>query len=100
MPKKQRPEWAFTNQLGHEITTGDPGTAEKYRHDPLFDEVTKTDENGDPDPAPYAKRKKGDLEAEIAARNVGRSEDTLLPTTGSVSELASALDADDATVTP
>lgn len=94
---KQPPEWAFENSLGHPITTHDPVTAQKYRHDSRFTEVTKTDEvTGEPEPVPYAKRRKSDLETEIATRNTGRDEADQIVTTGTVAELAAALDADDA----
>lgn len=47
---------------------------------------------------PYAKRKKADLEAEVAKRNEGRDDDDLVVVegTGKVADLAAALEADDA----
>lgn len=83
-----RPEWTFTNLIGIDITTYDASTAEKYRHDSNFTEVIAA-------PVPYARRKKDDLVAEIATRNVGRPDDDLLPSTGTIAQLAAALDADD-----
>jgi hypothetical protein len=46
---------------------------------------------------PYAKRKKADLESEVAARNEGRDEADLIEVgKGTVADLAAALEADDA----
>lgn len=92
----QPPEWAFENSRGRQITTRDAVTAEKYRQDARFTEVTRTDAAGEPDPVPYARQRKSDLEAEVARRNVGRNEADLIPDTGTRDELAAALDADDA----
>jgi hypothetical protein len=53
---------------------------------------------GADDPVPYAKRKKADLEAEVAERNEGRDDADKIEVggNGTVKDLAAALDADDA----
>lgn len=59
---------------------------------------TDTAADDDDTDVPYAKRKKADLEALVAERNAQRGEDDQIVVggTGKVSDLADALDADDA----
>lgn len=97
------PTWSFTNSRGRVITTGDATTAEKYRHDPAFTEVTDTPavEQVDDDGVvkPYTEWRKSDLEAEVARRNTTRGADgpfVVVDEPGNKPELVAGLEADDA----
>jgi hypothetical protein len=65
-----------------------------------FDPDAEGDDSGDgsDEPTPYAKWLKADLEAEVAKRNEARDDDDQIEVggTGTVKDLAAALDADDA----
>lgn len=63
------------------------------------DSLEGASSDGDADKEkPYAKRKKGELEALVAERNEGREDDDLIVVEGkgTVADLAAALEADDA----
>lgn len=105
MAKDTRPAWSFTNSRGRVITTHDPITAEKYRYDPAFNEVTDTPAveqvNDDGHVKPYSDKAwtKAKLEAEIEARNdAAGDEDHRIEVAepGNRPELIAALEADDA----
>ncbi len=66
--------------------------------DSTSDDGSDGSDDGDPEVKPYAKWRKGDLEAEVEKRNKAREDDdkVLVEGTGKVADLAAALDADDA----
>lgn len=62
------------------------------------DKSKASSSDSDGEPVPYAKRKKADLEAEVAKRNEGRADDDVIVVEGkgTVADLAAALEGDDA----
>lgn len=71
-----------------------PDWAAEQMGDHCFD----ADDAADDEVKPYSKWRKGDLEAEVTARNEGRddADQIVVGGTGKVADLAAALDADDA----
>jgi hypothetical protein len=89
-PEDTVPNWAakkITNDSAWVDGEADSGSGDTSEESGVGDE-----------PVPYAKRKKADLEAEVASRNEGREDDDLIVVEGkgTVADLAAALEADDA----